>query len=78
MALYPHLLLDLDSKTGSYVAKYNENIVFKSSSSLEVFEWAKCKANVLTLGKRFQTPCLKRRHYKPLFKEVHSREKIVS
>jgi len=58
MEKYQQLVLDFDKKTGSYVALdfYQEKIVYKSSSPLEVFNWAKERANVLFLAPENEMP----------------------
>jgi len=62
MEKYQQLVLDFDTKTGSYVAidSNQSRIVFKSSSPLEVFNWAKKRANILTLESAFKVPYVKR------------------
>uniref|UniRef100_A0A6H1ZSB3 Uncharacterized protein n=1 Tax=viral metagenome TaxID=1070528 RepID=A0A6H1ZSB3_9ZZZZ len=55
------LLLELDSKTGLYVAMNNKHIMFQSPSNEEVFEWASKRADILILGKYFKVPYIRRR-----------------
>ena len=61
MAMYHQLLLELNTKTGLYVAMNNKHVIFQSLDNEEVFEWASKRADILILGKYFKVPYIRRR-----------------
>jgi len=53
--------LELNTKTGLYVAMNNKHVIFQSLDNEEVFEWASKRADILILGKYFKVPYIRRR-----------------